>query len=197
MSKPNLKPMLMKTLETLFQSFETGIRNGKANKPKEYLKSIGLSYNELRIGFNSGQFHHRQGQEIKDNFERLGVLVKSIANVREEGMTAYTVFGSYGVVFPLVDRENTIVNYFAIRFDMATPVEQYLNDEGIYPSYPNGNTRRLFITPTLIDAASLMQSKALDHREAVMALHEGEFLIQHVEAIKGLKDLEEIIMIKR
>lgn len=37
------------TLETLFQSFETGIRSSKATKPKEYLKKIGLDYTELRI----------------------------------------------------------------------------------------------------------------------------------------------------
>lgn len=41
----------METLETLFLSFETGIRMAKAEKPREYLKSIGLDYNELRIGF--------------------------------------------------------------------------------------------------------------------------------------------------
>ena len=58
--------MLMETLESLFQSFETGIRMAKAEKPREYLKSIGLDYNELRIGFNSGQFHHNREQEFKD-----------------------------------------------------------------------------------------------------------------------------------
>ena len=59
----------MENLETLFLSFETGIRSAKATKPKEYLKSIGLDYNELRIGFNSGQFHHRESQRYKDRFE--------------------------------------------------------------------------------------------------------------------------------
>ncbi|WP_406845475.1 hypothetical protein [Flavobacterium soyae] len=50
------------TLETLFQSFETGIRSSKAIKPKEYLKNRGLDFAELRIGFNSGQFHHGESQ---------------------------------------------------------------------------------------------------------------------------------------
>lgn len=187
----------MENLETLFQSFETGIRSAKADKPKEYLKNIGLDYAELRIGFNSGQFHHNKDQEFKDRFEALGVLKKSDAGVRKESMTAYTVFGKYGLIFPLMDKENEIVNYFAIRFDLDTPKEEYLNDKGIYPTYPNPLTKKLYITPTVIDCASLIQSKTLENRDAVIAMQNGELLSQHLEAIKSLYELEEIIIIKR
>lgn len=187
----------MENLETLFLSFETGIRSAKATKPKEYLKSIGLDYNELRIGFNSGQFHHRESQQYKDRFEALGMLTKSDAPVNKEGLTAYTVFGRYGVIFPLVNSLNVIVNYFAIRFEMKAPVEEYLNDKGIYPAYPHPLTKKLFIVPTVLDAASLLQSKALENREAVIALHNGELLPQHLEAIKALTELEELIILKR
>lgn len=186
----------METLETLFQSFETGIRSSKTAKPKEYLKSIGLDYTEMRIGFNSGQFHHRENQEFKDRFEALGVLKKSTAGVNKDDLTAYTVFGRYGVVFPLMNKDNVIVNFFAVRFEMASPKEEYLNSEGIYPKYPHKNTKRLYITSTLIDCASLIQSKSLENREAVMSLHNGEMMPQHLEAIKALYELEEIIIIK-
>ncbi len=189
--------MIMKDLNDLFKSFETGLRNTKATKPQEYLKSIGLDYIELRIGFNSGQFHHNRPQGCKDKFEALGVLKKSDAGVRLKDMTAYTVFGKNGIVFPLVNRENEIVNYYAIRFGMATPKEDYLNNEGIYPAHPPPLTKRLFITATLMDCASLLQSKALDQREAVIALHNGKLLPQHQEAIESLSALEEIIIIKR
>ena len=186
----------MENLETLFHSFETGIRSAKATKPKEYLKSIGLDYNELRIGFNSGQFHHRESQEYKDRFEALGLLTKSAAPVNKEGLNAYTVFGRYGVIFPLVNSLNEIVNYFVIRFEMKTPTEEYLNQEGIYPNYPHSLTKRLFVVPTVLDAASLLQSKALENREAVIALHNGKLLPQHLEAIKSLTELEELIILK-
>lgn len=186
----------MKDLNKIFESFQTGIRSGKADKPKEYLKTIGLDYNTLQIGFNSGQFHHRKSQEFRDHCEQLGLLTKSDVGVREKGMTAYTVFGRYGLVFPLKDRNEQITNLYALRFDMATPQEGYLNYEGLYPSYPHSSTKRLFMTPTLMDAASLLQSKALDQREAVLALHNGELLPQHLEAIEALKELEEIIIIK-
>jgi hypothetical protein len=187
----------MESLETLFRSFETGIRSVKAIKPNEYLKGLGLDYSELRIGFNSGQFHHRQGQQKKDQFEKLGMLTKSDAPVRDSEMTAYTVFGRYGLIFPLLDKENKIVNFFALRFDLDQAKEEFLNDKGIYPAYPHPLTRRLYIVPTIIDCASVLQSKVLDQRETVMALHDGILLPKHLEAIKALENLEAIIIIKR
>lgn len=186
----------MKDLDKIFHSFETGIRSPKAQKPKDYLKGIGLDYNTIRIGFNSGQFHHRDTQEVKEHYERLGLLVKSDAAVRDSSMTAYTVFGKYGLVFPLVDSSGRIVNLFAIRFDMDSPKEDYLNNKGLYPAYPHTAIKRLFITQTLLDAASLLQSKALDQREAALALHNGQLLPQHTEAIEALTALEEIIIVK-
>jgi hypothetical protein len=187
----------MQNLEDLFQSFETGIRSIKATKPKEYLNSLGLDYAELRIGFNSGQFHHNKEQGLKERFEALGVLKKSEAGVQKSTMTPYTVFGKYGIIFPLFDKENTIVNYFAVRFNLNNPIEEYLNKNGVYPAYPPPLTKRLYVVPTVIDAASLIQSKALENKDAVMALHNGQMLSQHIEAIKTLHELEEIIIIKR
>ncbi|RUT67804.1 hypothetical protein D0817_24430 [Flavobacterium cupreum] len=187
----------MESLETLFRSFETGIRSAKALKPKEYLKSIGLEYSDLRIGFNSGQFHHRKTLKSKERFEELGVITKSDAGVRDDSLTAYTVFGRYGLVFPLLDKENTIVNYFAVRFDLDSPKEEYLNQKGIYPAYPHPLTKKLYLAPTVIDCASLIQSRILDQREAVIALHDGELLEQHLEVIRSLYELEEIIIFKR
>ena len=67
-------------------------------------------------------------------FEALGMLKKSDAGVRQQDLTAYTAFGRYGLIFPLLDKENTIVNYFTLRFNLETPKEEYLNSEGIYPA---------------------------------------------------------------
>lgn len=184
----------MKNLDQLFQSFENGMKS--AAKAKQYLKEIGLDSGIIRIGYNSAQFHHGKTQELKEHYESLGILKKNGKAIKQ-GETAYTVFGSRGLIFPLVDNENMIVNYFAYRFELSAPTEEYLNMSGLYPSYPNQATKRLFITPTLMDGASLLQSKALDQREAILALHNGELLPQHIEAIKELRELEEIIIIKR
>lgn len=186
----------MKSLEEIFQSFETGIRSAKAVKPKKYLEKIELDYNTQRIGFNSGQFHHRATPEIKKHYENLGLLTKSNVSVREEDMEAYSVFGRYGIVFPLLDSTGRIVNLYAIRFEMASPLEQYLNDEGIFPSYPAPNTQRLLLVPSVIDAASLIQSRVMENRDAVMALHDGKFTETHRKAIQSITELKEILLLK-
>jgi hypothetical protein len=58
-------------------------------------------------------------------------------------------------------------------------------------------TKKLYLAPTVIDCASLMQSRILDQREAVIALHDGELLDEHIEIIKSLNELELIVIFKR
>jgi hypothetical protein len=183
-------------LKMLFQSFVVGIRNFRATSPRAWLESKGLSYDDLQIGFCSGQFAHRQSDEFKKRFMEIGVLVPSKAPVREPQLKAYTVFGSYGIVFPLKNEKGEMVNLFAIRIEVKKDRTEYLNQDGLYPGYPAPFTKRLFITSTVLDAASLLQSKVMENRDAVLSLFDGELKEQHIQAIKGLNHLEEIIFIK-
>jgi hypothetical protein len=183
-------------LKTFFQSCVTGIRSFRATKPREWMEAKGLSYDELQIGFSSGQFSHRKSQSFKDKYVRIGILNPSTAAVREPHLKAYTCFGNYAIVFPLKNEKGIIINLFAIRIDTKTEKEEYLNQEGIYPGYPSPLTRRLYVTSTVMDAASLLQSKVMENRDAVTSLFNGQLLEQHVQAISKLKHLEEIIFIK-
>ena len=185
------------TLGTLFQSFQTGLRAPKSEEPRQYLEELGLNYNDLEIGFNSGQFHHRKDEEFKKPYVALGVLKESNANVRDEGTTPYTMFGAYGIVFPLKDENGEIVNYYATRIKLASKPSAYLNNKGLYPCYPHELTKKLYIAQSVEDAAFILQYKICDSREAVIALHDGEMLPQHFEAIKGLRELEEIKILKK
>lgn len=184
-----------KLLNELFASFCLGIRSKKSIKPREWLEQKGLNPLELSIGFNSGQFHHRKSEEFKSSYVRVGVLKESNAAVRSPELKAYTCFAAYSIVFPLMNEQHEIVNLFAIRFNMDKEKTEYLNEEGIYPSYPSPLTKRLFITSTVMDAASLIQSKVMENRDSVMALFDGELKEQHLLAIGQLKQLEEIIFI--
>ncbi len=180
-------------LNHLFKVFTTGIRNFKATKPRAWLESKGLSYDTLQIGFNSGQFHHRKSEEFRKPYVDIDVLKVSDAAVKSPELKAYTCFGSYSITFPLKDEQNRITNLYAIRFDMETERAEYLNTEGIYPSYPHQLTERLYITDTVLDAASLLESRMLGNRDAVMALHAGGITDEMRRAISGLNQLKEII----
>jgi len=192
----SISPDLQKHLQRLFESFCTGIRSVKSVNPKQYLKEKGLDFHKLNLGFCSGQFHHRKDDEWRQPFIELGVLTPSSAPVNDPSRKAYTCFGAYSVVFPLMDQQNKIVNLFAIRIKLEQEKEEYLNTFGLYPNYPSVLTRRLYVTSTVVEAASIVQSATLDSREAVIALHNGEWLEQHSQLIQELDQLEEIILIK-
>lgn len=189
------KNIIIPTLTTLFKSFQNGLRSVKSTTPRKYIEDLGLDYNDLEIGFNGGQFHHRKSDEFKKSCVELGVLTVSDAPVKEKGMIGYRNFGSYGIVFPLRDKTDEIVNYYVTRIKLDSNPTMYLNDKGIYPKYPSKLSKRLYIVPIVIDAASLLQAKVLGAREAVIALHDREILTQHIDGIGQLPDLEEIIII--
>ncbi len=182
-------------LKSLFTSFTTGIRARKSVEPRTWLEKRELNPNDLQIGFNSGQFHHRKDEQFRQGYVDIGVLKESDAPVKQEGMKAYTCFGHYGIVFPLLNEQGEIVNLFAIRIKIKNDNPLYLNQDGLYPCYPNLYTKRLFITETLMDAASLLQSKVLDKGDEVLALFEGTLMQQHIDAIKKIKQLQQIIFV--
>lgn len=182
-------------LKKLFSTFSIGIRTAKADKPRTWLEEKGLDYENLQIGFSSGQHHHRKDQAYINNYISVGVLKKSDAPVREPGMQAHTCFGNYAIVFPLKDQGGNIVNLYAIRIDRKPEVTEHVNNDGLYPAHPNPLTTRLYLTKNILDAATLLQSGVMENRDAVVALKDGELTEHHIHAIKNLKNLEQIILI--
>ena len=182
-----------------------GIRYFKSNVPRNWLKEKGLSVENTFAVFNSGQIHHHKAQSYKDELHSIGFLTPSHVGTNA-GQNPYSVFGLYSIIFPLKDDRDRIVNFYALGIDRvkrkkklnSSTGEQgnYLNQEGIYPAYPQPLTKKLFITETIFDAATLLESKILDNREAVIALHEGELLPQHKQAIENLNYLEGIVFIE-
>lgn len=182
-------------IKVFFQSCKTGIRSFKAIQPKKWLEAKGLNYDDVQIGFSSGQFSHRKSDAFKQSYVPVGILTPSKAPVREPHLKAYTCFGTYAIVFPLKDEQGCIVNLYAIGLK-AKQKEEYLNSAGLYPCYPHPFTKRLYITNDVLSSATLLQAKVLKNEDAVLALFNGELKPQHLEAISKLSHLQEIIFIK-
>jgi hypothetical protein len=181
-------------LSYIYRSLSNGIRSAKANAPREWLAQKGLSVEVTGACFNSGQIHHRKEQSFKDSLEQIGFIKRSDVPTNA-GQIPYTVFGIYSVIFPLRDEDSRVVNFYAAS--LKKEKTEYMNQEGIYPSYPHAMTERLFITEDILDAATLLEAKVLDNREAVIALHDGKLMPQHSGAISSLKVLKEIILITK
>lgn len=170
-----------------------GLRVGKSKHAKEWLKHKRLNIEQTMACFNSGQLHHRKEIEFKEALERIGFMKKSNVGTNCDSIP-YTVFGTYSIMFPLRNEINEIVNFYALG--LRSHKKEFLNHKGLYPAYPHEQTKKLYITDNVLDCATIIDSKVMDNREAVISLYDGVFLEQHVQVIQGLKNLTEVIQIK-
>jgi hypothetical protein len=188
-----MNPDKIKILATIQRICEVGIKSSKLNSGREWLKEQKLSFEATGAVFNSGQISQHKTQPFLDDLVTAGFITPSTYPANATRTKAYTVFAKYSVMFPLKDAEGNVVNYYAVRLNNRQAY--YLNNEGVYPCYPPANTKTLFIVPSVLDGATLLETKALGNREAVIALHDGEISEIHINAIQELKHLKEIIVI--
>lgn len=176
-------------LTSMFVRFRKGIFN--SIPAKEYAETRVLDYKNLEIGYNGGQFHHgvRKNEELIKNSLEVGLLSSL-------GKQGYKVFGKQGLVFPLKNCQGQICSlYFRSILDNGNAKHYYLkNRQGLYPNYPNPNTKKLILTESIIDAASLNQLVISNENLEVLACFGTNGLTSEVlNSIKDLENLEEII----
>ncbi len=182
-------------LGNMYQYFKNAISNSKP--AKDYLQSRSLDNKKIEVGYNGGQFHHgaRKDETLINQCLEYGLLIdKNILG--RTGEKAYGVFGKWCIVFALKNKENKVVSlYFRSTLNEKESKHFYLkNRQGLYPNYPNVNTKKLILTESIIDAASLLQVLILNTQYSVLACYGTNGLTEeHIKAIKELKQLEEII----
>jgi DNA primase catalytic core len=182
-------------LEKMFGSFKKGLVNSQP--AKDYCKKRNLDHTKLNIGFNSGQFHHgeRKSEELINNCLAVGLLLDNDLK-SNNGEKAYNVFGKYSLVFPLKNKENEIVSfYFRSALDKQNAKHFYLkNRTGLYPNYPNPKTKKLILTESIIDCASLLQIDEITNNYSLLACYGTNGLNEEIQkAILGLTALEGIV----
>ncbi|MET3047386.1 CHC2 zinc finger domain-containing protein [Flavobacterium covae] len=187
-------------LGNMYQYFKNAISNSKP--AKEYLQSRGLDFKKIEVGYNGGQFHHgaRKDETLINQCLEYGLLIdKNILG--RTGEKAYGVFGKCSIVFALRNKENQIVSLYFRSIVPPSGAEGarhfYLkNRQGLYPNYPNVNTKKLILTESIIDGASLLPTleKAPFGGWGLIACFGTNGLNDEIlKAIKELKQLEEII----
>jgi hypothetical protein len=171
-----------------------GLRVGKSKLARDWLKDRQLSMDLTMACFNSGQLHHRKAPEFKKSLERIGFMKESVRGSNCDSI-AYAMFGIFSVMFPLRNPEKEIVNFYAVG--LRNGKTAHLNHKGLYPGYPHEKTSRLYVTDNAVDAATILECRLLENRDAVIALHDGIVLDHHLEVIRGLKELKEIIQVTK
>lgn len=177
----------------IHNSLLKGLKNVYSKIPQKWLADKALSSELTGAGFNAGQFHNDCNEgEIKLLIE---INFRKYSRKNSNGVDGYKTFGNYGILFPLKNRKGNIVNFYAIRLKTNPEEHSMLNGEGIYPAYPQEMATRLFITTDMIDSASVLESRVLQNRDAVIFIPSGKLLQQHLDAISRLTELQTIIWI--
>ena len=182
-------------LGSMFQYFKNAVSNSKP--AKEYLQSRNLDFKKIEVGYNGGQFHHgaRKDENLINQCLEYGLLIDK-GNKGRTGETSYNVFGKWGICFALKNKNNEVTGlYFRSTLNKQDAKHFYLkNRTGIYPNYPKLTTKKLILTESIIDAASLLQIEEVSTNYSLISCYGTNGLNEEIQnAIAELKELEEII----
>ena len=172
-----------------FSYYQKGLP--KAEKALVYLKTRCLNHKIVDVAYNSGGLH----QEGKN--KHLAASLVKYGLLKERPAGGHQVWARECIVFPLKNKEGKIISLYgrSITND-ADQRHFYLKDrQGLYPHYPNPGARKLILTESVIDAASILQQPDIIHYYNVLALYGTNGLMdEHLQAISALKELKEIIL---
>src|SRR5690554_6009507 len=196
-SKERYQPELTREqfLGNMYQYFKNAVSNSKP--AKDYLQQRSLDFKKTEIGYNAGQFHHgaRKDENVIAQCLEYGLLIdKNILG--RTGEKAYGVFGKWCICFALKNRNNEVTGlYFRSTLNDKENKHFYLkNRKGLYPNYPEPNIKKLILTESIIDGASLLQVKEIADNYSIIACFGTNGLNDEIlNAIKDLTQLEEII----
>lgn len=187
-------------LTKIFESFRNGLLHPMSEKPKEYLRKRNITFEQLELGYNSGQFHHRGqlSETDKQACINVGLLIPYNGSIPNANGATYTPFAKDCVIFPLKDKSGNTISLYGrsiIEGLNGTGKHFYLKDRaGLYPNYPKPSTTKLILTEAIIDAATLLQIPEITTEYSVLACYGTNGLTEeHKVAIKELQRLEEII----
>ena len=162
----------------------------RTKKAVDYLQGRSINYQQHEAGYNSGGLHgESKNHHLVASMEKYGLLKPRPAG-------GYSVWAKDCVIFPLKNKDNKIVSLYGRSIINNDDSRHFYlqNREGLYPGYPKAATTKLIITESVIDAASLLQQKAITDQYEILSLYGTNGLTQeHLQAIVSLQDLREII----
>lgn len=184
-------------LQKMFTYFKNAVHNSP--QAKQYIQSRALDFTKLEIGYNAAQFHHgtRKDETLIQQCLQYGLLIDA-GLTSKTGDKAYKVFGKGCIVFALRNKANQVTSlYFRSTVNNEDARHFYLKDrKGIYPGYPKAETKKIIITESIIDAATLLQIKSINENYSIISAYGTNGLNDEIKkAIQELKQLQEIIFV--
>ena len=136
----------------------------KHTKAKAYLKERGLSLGN--VGYHSGQLMK----------SKLSEEAKAVGLIGESGKS----WAKNCVIFPLRNATGQIVSFYGRSLLKG---HYYQTGRcGLFPVYPSKSAKRIILTESIIDAASLLEVKALKQYEVLALFGTNGFTGEHERA---------------
>lgn len=180
--QPNILPQIWADLQQLAK---------RSPKAKAYVKSRGLE--GIEVGYNNGRWHlqPQRTQAEKDQAFAVNFLMPPFTKEHNYGIWARNT-----LMFGLKNRAGEVVSLYGRAVEGKGHFYMKGGTRGgLYPGYPSNETRRVILTESIIDAASLLQIPELVARYEVLALYgTNGFNADHRHALSALAELEEVIL---
>ena len=162
----------------------------RTSKAKAYLRERKLDPDKTDAGYIGAEFGKGWNQQLQESGLQLGILKRNSQNNITPKFRSCLLFFTQNKKSQIVDiyGRSIIPNAEGKHF--------YLNGkhQGIYPAYPSKETRKLILTESLIDAATLLQDEKIKEDYSILALYGTNGLTSEIaEAIGELDKLEELI----
>lgn len=110
---------------------------------------------------------------------------------------SFNVWAKNSIIFALKNQDNKIISLYGRSTTNNNDNRHFYlhNRSGLYPGYPSLQTKKLILTESMIDAASLLQQKEITEQFTILSLYGTNGLTdEHIKAISELPQLEEIIL---
>jgi DNA primase len=153
----------------------------QSHHARAYAEKRNLDYNKLNIGFAGTGIGDTWTKELKESAESMGLM--KIRNC---------------LIFATKNKDGQIASIYGRCINPNPNVKHFYllgGFKGLYPSYPKAETKTIILVESIIDAATLRQAQGATSQYEVLALYgTNGFTVEHEEAIKGLAELNEIIL---
>lgn len=101
------------------------------------------------------------------------------------------------ITFPLINEKGDIVSMYGRSIRDNDKAKHYYTKSrsGLYPEYPSRATKKLILTESVIDTATLLNIKELTDNYTLLALYGTNGLTtEHIQALQRIEELEEIVL---